>query len=221
MTAALPPQVAADAASALHALGEHALLVAGGLGAGTVVAVPLGILLSRRPRLAEPCLALTGLLQTVPSLALFALLLPLLGVGRRPAVAALSIYALLPVLRNTYVGLRGVPAPVVDSARAMGMGPGQVLAWVELPLALPVVLAGIRLSAVYLISWAVLAALVGGGGLGTLIFEGLATYDFGLVLAGAAPAAALAVAAGLALHALQCRLTPQGLRRRRAGGEAA
>jgi len=187
---------------------------------GCLVAIPVGIWLTRHTRAAEVVITITGLIQTVPSLALLALVLPILGVGLVPSITALALYALLPILRNTYVGVRGVPAATVDCAHAMGMSPLQALMRVELPMAVPVIVAGVRLSTVYLISWAVLAALIGGGGLGVLILEGLATYDFGLVLAGAVPAALLAIGAGLLLGWLQRLLTPVGLRKAAAQGRA-
>lgn len=191
---------------------QHVEIVAISVAFGCLVAVPVGILLTRHTAVAEVVITITGLIQTVPSLALLALVLPILGVGLLPSITALALYALLPILRNTYVGVRGVPRETVDCARAMGMSGLQALWRVELPLAIPVIVAGVRLSTIYLISWAVLAALIGGGGLGVLILEGLATYDFGLVLAGAVPAALLAIAAGFGLGWLQRALTPQGIR---------
>lgn len=187
---------------------------------GCLIAVPLGVILSRRPKVAEPVIALTGFLQTVPSLALLALVLPILGIGLKPAVAAMALYALLPILRNTYAGVRGVDWSVVNCARAMGMSPMQVLTQVELPLAAPVIIAGIRLSTIYIVSWAVLASLIGAGGLGDLIFEGLDSYNFGLVFAGAIPAALLAIGAGLLFNWAQAALTPKALRLQRERREA-
>ena len=193
---------------------QHIEIVAIAVAVGVVVAVPLGVLLTRHQRVAEPVIAIIGFLQTIPSLALLALVLPILGIGVLPALSALALYALLPILRNTYVGVQGVPVAVVDSAQAMGMSRAQVLFQVEMPLAVPVIIAGIRLSTVYLISWAIIAAEIGSGGLGILIFEGLSTYDFALILAGAVPAALLAILAGFLFNWLQVRLTPAGIRSR-------
>ncbi len=207
------PDIVAHAPLIWQDLLQHVEIVVISVAFGCLVAIPLGIWLTRRPRAAEIVITITGLIQTIPSLALLAIVLPLLGVGFVPAVAALALYALLPILRNTYVGVRGVPAPTVECAKAMGMNGLQVLTRVELPMAIPVIVAGVRLSTVYLISWAVLAALIGGGGLGVLILEGLSTYDFALVIAGAVPAALLAILAGLLLGWLQRVLTPPGLRK--------
>jgi osmoprotectant transport system permease protein len=207
------PDIVAHAPLIWQDLGRHVEIVMISVLIGCIIAIPLGIWLTRHQRLAEVVIAITGMIQTVPSLALLALVLPILGVGLRPSITALALYALLPILRNTYVGVRGVPPATVDCAQAMGMNRLQVLWRVELPLAIPVIVAGVRLSTVYLISWAVLAALIGGGGLGILIIEGLATYDFGLILAGAVPAALLAISAGFLLGWLQRALTPAGMRK--------
>lgn len=213
MNGAIWPDIVAHLPAIWQDLGQHVEIVLISVILGALVAIPLGIWLSRHPRTAEIVITITSLVQTVPSLALLALALPVLGVGLVPAVTALALYALLPILRNTYVGLRGVPAETVDCAKAMGMSGLQALTRVELPIAIPVIVAGVRLSTIYLISWAVLAALIGGGGLGVLILEGLSTYDFGLLLAGAVPAALLAILAGILLGWLQRILTPVGLRR--------
>lgn len=202
----------------LHDALRHIEIVAIAVAFGAVIAIPLGILLTRRPRVAEPVIAIMGFLQTVPSLALLALVLPILGIGLVPAVTAMALYALLPILRNTYVGLRGVSPALIDAARGVGMSPFQVLTKVELPMSMSVIIAGVRLSTIYIISWAVLAALIGAGGLGIVIFEGMSTYDYGLILAGAIPAAVLAILAGILFNILKRYLTPVGLRR--AGGQA-
>jgi osmoprotectant transport system permease protein len=172
----------------------------------TALALPLGIALHRRPALARPALALAGVLQTVPSLALFGLLIPLPligGIGARTAVVALVLYALLPILRNTVTGLRGVDPAVREAAVGMGMTDGQLLRMVELPLAFPVILAGIRVAAVVSVGTAAIAAAVGAGGLGTFVFRGIATVDHRLLLAGAVPSALLALAVDGALGRLE------------------
>jgi osmoprotectant transport system permease protein len=177
--------------------GEHLLLVAVSTAFAVAIGLPAGVLLTRRASLKRPVLGLANVLQTVPSLALFGLLipLPLLGVGARTAVVALVVYALLPVIRNTVAGIEGVDASVRESAVAMGMRGGQILRLVELPLAAPVILAGVRVAAVTSVGVATVAAFVGAGGLGALIYRGLRQYDNKLIFAGALPAALLALAA--------------------------
>jgi osmoprotectant transport system permease protein len=190
----------------LLATREHVWLTLLATLLATAVAVPLGIALFRRPALARPALAVAGVLQTVPSLALFGLLIPLPlvgGIGARTALVALVLYALLPILRNTVTGLRGVDPAVREAAVGMGMTGGQLLRLVELPLAFPVILAGIRVAAVVSVGTAAIAAAVGAGGLGTFVFRGLATVDHRLILAGAVPSALLALAVDGALGRLE------------------
>lgn len=170
------------------------------------VGLPLGILLTRSPRLARPVLALAGLCQTIPSLALFGFLIPLPligGIGARTAVIALVLYALLPILRNTYTGILQVDRAVLEAATGLGMTAGQRLRMVELPLALPVILAGIRIATVVSVGTATIAAAIGAGGLGTYVFRGLATVDTRLILAGAIPSALLALVADALLAAVE------------------
>ena len=160
--------------------------------------IPLGIFLTRRPRLARPVLGIAGVVQTIPSLALFGFLLPLPligGIGARTAIVALLVYAMLPVLRNTYAGILSVDPAISEAATGLGMTARQRLWWVELPLALPVVLAGVRIATVVSIGLATIAAAIGAGGLGVLIYRGIAIVDNRQILAGAVPAALLALAA--------------------------
>jgi osmoprotectant transport system permease protein len=182
-------------AELLHLTAQHVVLVLLSTGLAVAVGLPLGVLLARRPRVARAVLAATGLLQTIPSLALFGFLIaiPFLGIGAPTAIVALVLYALLPILRNTYTGLLQVDPAVVEAATGLGMTPGQRLRMVELPLALPVILAGVRIAAVVSVGTATIAAAVGAGGLGTYVFRGIATVDTRLVLAGAVPAALLAL----------------------------
>ena len=194
---------------------EHLVLVALATGAATLVGVPVGILLTRRPRLSRPVLALANVLQTIPSLALFGFLIPLLGsygIGRAPAIIALFLYSLLPIIRNTVTGINGVDPAVREAARGMGMTGWQMLTQVELPLALGVILAGVRVATVIAIGTATIAAAIGAGGLGTYIFRGLRMSDNTLVLAGAVPAAAMALAADFLLGWFERRLSPARLR---------
>lgn len=173
---------------------RHLALVAGAVGAATVVGLPLGILAARRRRLGQVLLALVGVLQTVPSLALLAMLIPLLGqIGVWPAMIALFLYALLPIVRNACTGLQEISQGMCDAARALGFRPLQVLRYVEIPLAMPVVLAGVKTAAIISVGTATIAAFVGAGGYGERIVTGLALNDSTLLLAGAIPAALLAL----------------------------
>ncbi|MHC5269150.1 ABC transporter permease [Enterococcus sp. LJL98] len=180
---------------------------------GAIVAVPLGILLTRTPKIANIVLGITSALQTIPSLALLTLMIPFLGVGRLPAIVALFIYSLLPILRNTYIGLKNVDANYLDAAKGMGMTASQSIFQVELPLALPTIMAGIRLAAVYVIAWASLASYIGAGGLGVLIFSGLDNYQPSLIFAGTIPVTLLALLADYLLGKLETKFTPSGLQK--------
>jgi osmoprotectant transport system permease protein len=186
--------------------GEHLWLVGVSMVLAVAIGVPLGILLSRRPKLKAVILGSTNVIQTIPSLALFGLLLPLPWLGARAdrlAIVALALYALLPIVRNTYVGIAGISPPVREAAVAMGLTSRQLLWHVELPLALPVMLSGIRVAAVITIGVATIAAAIGAGGLGEFIFRGIAMVDNGVILAGAIPAALMALAADLMLSGVE------------------
>ncbi len=196
----------------LQELGPHLFMVGVSLLIGVLVAVPLGILLTRFPRQAAPVIPVVSIFQTIPSLVFFALMLPFLGIGLTPALTVLSLYSLLPILRNTYVGLRSVDPSLIDAARGQGMTSWEILYMVELPLTAPVIVTGIRLSAVYLVSWATIAALIGAGGLGDLIFSGIDSYDTSRLLAGAIPTALLALIIGFLFGLLRRAVTPRGLR---------
>ncbi len=177
---------------------EHLWLTGFALLLACAIGVPLGVLLTRYERLARPAILVANVIQTIPSLALFGLLLPVPWLGEnaaRLAILALTGYALLPILRNTYAGIRSVDPALVDVANAMGMTSGQRLWKVELPLGASVILAGVRTATVTCVGVATIAAAIGAGGLGELIFRGVASVDNGLVLAGAIPAAGLALAA--------------------------
>jgi osmoprotectant transport system permease protein len=175
---------------------QHVVLVLAAVALACVAGIPLGVLAAFVPRLREPVLALAGVLQTVPSLALLAMLIPLLGrIGAAPALAALFVYALLPVVRNTCTGILQVPPGLRTAALALGLRPHQRLAWVELPLARPVILAGVKTAAVTSVGTATIAAFIGAGGYGERITVGLALNDNDMLLAGAIPAAALALLA--------------------------
>jgi osmoprotectant transport system permease protein len=189
--------------------GEHVVLVLVSTALAVAIGVPLGVALTRRPRLARPVLGFANVVQTIPSLALFGFLIPLPligGIGARTAIAALVVYALLPILRNTYTGIRSVDPAVAEAATGIGMTPRQRLRLVELPLALPVVLAGVRIATVVAIGLATIAAAIGAGGLGVLIYRGVAIVDHRLILAGAVPAALLALLADAGIGAIEKRL---------------
>ncbi|MDQ3683983.1 MAG: ABC transporter permease/substrate-binding protein [Acidobacteriota bacterium] len=188
---------------------EHFILVVISITLAIGIAVPVGILLTRRAAFKRPTLALAGILQTVPSLALFGLLIPLPfigGIGARTAIVALVLYALLPVLRNTVTGIEGVDRNVREAAVAMGMTDWQILRQVELPLASSVILAGVRVATVISVGVATIAAAIGAGGLGTYIFRGLRMNDNNLILAGAVPAALMALVADWLIGLLETRL---------------
>jgi len=185
---------------------EHLWLVGISMLLAIAIGVPLGILLTRRPKWKALVLGSTNVIQTIPSLALFGLLLPLPWLGARAdrlAIVALALYALLPIVRNTYVGITGISAPVREAALAMGLTSRQLLWQVELPLAMPVLLSGIRVAAVITIGVATIAAAIGAGGLGEFIFRGIAMVDNGVILAGAIPAALMALVADLGLSGVE------------------
>ena len=195
----------------LRVSGEHVLLVVAAVVIAVAVGAPLAIALTRRPTWRRWTLATVNVVQTIPSLALFGLLLPIPligGIGKRTAIIVLALYALLPLMRNIVVGILGVDAGVRDSALAMGMTRRQILLRVEIPLALPMILTGLRIAIVTTIGTATIAAAIGGGGLGTFIFRGIATADISTVLAGAFPAALMAIAADEVLEWLERRFTP-------------
>ena len=188
---------------------EHIWLVGLSTLFAVAVGLPLGVLLTRRPALARPVLGGTNILQTIPSLAMFGFLMPLPWLGERAArmtILALTLYALLPILRNTYTGILGVDRSVVEAGRGMGLTDQQLLLRVELPLALGVIVAGVRVAAVISVGTATIAAAVGAGGLGEFIFRGVAMVNNQLILAGAIPAAALAILADQTLGLIERRL---------------
>src|SRR5580693_2792077 len=195
----------------LQATLEHIWLVGLTMFLAIVVGVPLGILVARRPWLSKPILGSANVAETIPSLALFGFLLPVPWLGDRAdrlAIVALTLYALLPIIRNTSAGITGVDAAVREAARGMGMTDRQILWRVELPLSIPTVIAGVRIATVLTIGIATIAAAVGAGGLGEFIFRGLAMVNNQLILAGAIPAAVLALVADFGLTLLERHLRP-------------
>jgi osmoprotectant transport system permease protein len=187
---------------------RHLFLVLAGLGAAILVALPLGLALERAPNAAEPVVRMLGVIQTVPSIAMLAFMIPLFGIGTIPALVALWLYALYPIARNTYTGVRDADPGAVEAAEALGTTPMQRLLWVRLPLAAPVIMAGIRTAAVITVGAATLAAFIGAGGLGEPIVAGLALADTRMILSGALPAAALALVVDGLLALVERAVTP-------------
>jgi osmoprotectant transport system permease protein len=200
-------------------LGQHVLLVAASTLVAVALGVPVGIAAVRRPRLAAPLVGVANVVQTVPSLAMFGFLLPVPlvgGVGARAALVVLVLYALLPIVRSTIVGIAGIDASVREAGVAMGMTPRQLLRQVELPLAMPAIVAGVRVAAVVGVGSATIAAAIGAGGLGQYIYRGLSMVDTTVILAGAIPAALLALCVDGGLLWLERRLSPRARRSRQA-----
>ncbi len=191
---------------------EHLFLVGLSLGLALIVALPLGVLAARRPRLGQLILTMTGLLQTLPSLAVFVFMIPLLGIGAKPAIAALFLYSLLPIVRNTHAGLTGIPRELRETAAAIGLPPATRLWRIDLPLALRTILAGIKTAAVINVGTATLGALIGAGGYGQPILAGIRLDDVTLILEGAIPAAVLALLVQGLFEVVERVLTPHGLR---------
>src|SRR5699024_438003 len=190
---------------------EHLYISLIAISLGIIVAVPLGILLTRTPRFADKFMSLVGIVQTFPTLAVLAFFIPLFGIGKVPAIIALFLYSLLPILRNTYTGVQSLNKDLLEAGRGMGMTMWERISMVEFPLAIPVIMAGIRVSTVYLIGWATLAAYVGAGGLGDFIFDGLNLFKTEFILAGAIPTTILAMLTDYFLGRVETKLTPKGI----------
>lgn len=201
--------VARDWERILFLTWQHVYISLIALGLTLLVCLPAGIYLTRKPRLAPYVIGMANVFQTIPSLALLGFLIFVFGIGNDNAIAALFLYALLPVLQNTYTGIKSVSPRVVQAARGMGMTDFQIMSRVELPLAMPVIISGIRVASVWVIGTAALAAAIGGGGLGRLIFSGLATIRNEVIVAGAVPATLLALVADQGLKMLQAFLEPE------------
>ena len=181
---------------------EHLILVSVSIFVAVLIGIPLGILVTRKPEFSQPILGFANVIQTIPSLALFGLLIPVPvvgGIGARTAIIALTLYSLMPIIRNTYTGIIGVDPAIREAGRGMGMTDWQLLFQVEIPLAMSVILAGIRVATVFAIGLATIAAAIAAGGLGVFIFRGVATGNNQLLFAGAIPAAMMALAADFAL----------------------
>ncbi|MFZ5934701.1 MULTISPECIES: ABC transporter permease [Pseudomonas] len=206
-----------DWAQVLQLTWQHIMLVGVAVGLAIIVGVPLGILMTRFPAVAGPLQASATVLLTIPSIALFGLLLPFYskfgqGLGPLPAITAVFLYSLLPILRNTYLALTNVEPGIREAARGIGMTFGQRLRMVELPIAVPVILAGVRTAVVMNIGVMTIAATIGAGGLGVLILTSISRSDMSMLLVGAVLVSLLAIVADLLLQTLQRALTPEGLR---------
>ncbi|XYU16511.1 ABC transporter permease [Bacillus pumilus] len=179
---------------------------------GIIVAVPLGVVLTRMKRGAGFVIGVVNIFQTLPSLAILAFFIPILGVGKIPAIVALFFYSVLPILRNTYAGVQGVNKNLLESGKGIGMTTWEQIRLVELPLAVPIIMAGVRTSTIYLIGWTTLAAFIGGGGLGDYILIGLQLYQPEYIITGAIPVTILAVIIDFTLMKLEKKVTPEGLK---------
>ena len=206
------PQPRSRASRVWQRTREHLSLVGLSLGLALLVALPLGVFAARHPRAGQILLSLTGVLQTLPSLAVFVFMIPLFGIGAKPAIAALFLYSLLPIVRNTHAGLVGIPIELRETAAAIGLPPRTRLWRIELPLALRTILAGIKIAAVINVGTATLGALIGAGGYGQPILTGIRLDDIGLILEGAIPAALLALVVQSMFEVIERVLTPRGLR---------
>lgn len=189
---------------------EHLLIVGISISIASLLGIPLGILITRQKNFRQPILGIANILQTIPSLALFGLLVPVPligGIGTNPAIFALILYSLLPIIRNTYTGIAGVDPAIREAGKGMGMTDKELLLQVEIPLAMGVILAGVRVATVIGIGIATIAAAIGAGGLGELIFRGISAVNDQLILAGAIPAAVIALFADLAIGWVEGKLT--------------
>lgn len=191
---------------------QHLQITAMSISFAVVIGVPIGILITRKRNIAEFILGFANVFQTLPSLALFGLIIPILGIGYKPSVFVLFLYALLPIIKNTYLGISGVDPAVIDAGKGMGMTDSQILRMVEIPLSLPVIMGGIRISTVINIGTATLAALIGAGGLGDMIFKGISLNNSNMILAGAIPTALLALLVDALLGKVEKKLVPKGQR---------
>lgn len=204
----------------LASLVRHIWLTAVSVGIAALIGVVLGIVMIRLRWLAAPILGAAGIVQTIPGIALLGLMIPIFGIGVLPAIVALSVYAILPITRNTYTGIVGVDPTLTEAGIGMGMTNRQLLVLVQLPLALPVMMAGIRTATVISVGVATLASPIGAGGLGDQIFQGIHMVDNNMIFAGAIPAALLALALDGLLGLVERKLTPKNSHKRRKANAA-
>ena len=196
----------------LEAIVVHLQYVFVSVGIGLVVALILGILLSRVPKLSSVIIPVVSIFQTIPGLVFIGVLFIRIGIQPATVIIALSIYALFPILKNTYTGILSVDKGLIEAARGCGMSNWQILFKLELPLAMPSIFSGLRMSTIYIVSWAVLAAMIGLGGLGEFIYRGIDTNNNTLIIGGAIPAAVLAILLGFLIDFIQAKVTPRGLK---------
>lgn len=197
----------------VEAIVVHVLYVLASVAVGFVLGLALGILLSRVPRWSTVLIPVVSIFQTIPGLVFIGVLFIWIGMQPATVIIALSIYAMFPVLKNTYTGILGVEPKYVEAAKGCGMSPLQTLWRVELPLAMPTIIAGLRMAAIYTVSWAVLAAMIGLGGLGNFVYQGVSSNNNTLIIAGAIPAAILAIVIGALIDLLQRKVTPRGMKK--------
>jgi len=195
----------------LSRAGEHVYLAFSAVALSCLVGIPIGLLINRNKRLANAVISVANVLQTVPSLAMFALLIPLVGIRDKNAIVALFLYALLPIIKNTYIGIRNVDPSVIEAAKGMGMSRTQILYKVQTPLAVPVIMGGVRIATVTGIGVATIATLIGAGGLGTLIYQGIGMMNYPMMISGAIAAALLALLTDFILGLLEKKMTSKGI----------
>lgn len=195
----------------LERTGEHVGLAFTAVALACVVGIPCGVLIINNKRVANAVISVANIIQTIPSLAMFAFVIPLLGIGSKNAIFALFLYALLPIIKNTYIGIMNVDTAIINAARGMGMSRAQILFKVQLPLAVAVIMGGVRIAAVTGIGVATIATLIGAGGLGTLIYQGIGMVNMPMMIAGAIPAALLALLTDFILGLLEKLMTSKGI----------
>jgi len=190
-------------------IGEHLFISSLAIVLGIIVAVPAGIAVTRSKKLSVVLITIASILQTIPSLALLSMMVPIIGIGKLPAIIALFIYSLLPIIRNTMLGINGVNEFLVDAGKGMGMTPNEIMFKIKLPLSAPVIMSGIRLSAVYVVSWTAIASYIGAGGLGDFIFSGLNTFDTNLIFLGTICVTMIAICTDFLLGKLEKFVEPK------------
>jgi osmoprotectant transport system permease protein len=195
----------------LDKTGEHVGLAFSAVGLACLVGIPVGLLITRNKKLSNGVIGVANVLQTIPSLAMFAIVLPLLGIGTRNATFTLFLYALLPIIKNTYIGIKNVDPSIIEAARGMGMSRFQILYKVEMPLAVAVIMGGVRIATVTGIGIATIGTLIGAGGLGTLIYQGIGMVNYPMMFAGVIPAALLALLTDFVLGWFEKLLTSKGI----------
>ena len=202
----------AHADDIFSALVQHMKITGIAVAFAILIGVPVGLSISKKQNIAGFVLGVANIMQTIPSLALFGLIIPIMGIGFKPSVFVLLLYALMPIIKNTYIGITTVDPAVIEAGRGMGMTRMQILRMIEVPLSLPMIMGGIRISTVINIGTATIAALIGAGGLGDFIFRGISMADNMMILTGAIPTALLALVMDSLLNFVELKLTPKGLK---------